>query len=380
MTPPISKRSIPTIIIIVVLVSAAALVIYQTALYKLELNNPIYSCISSDSKLPKFMERVAFIKPVFTMTPYYWQLHLQGRSFYEFYARHLTMKYNESIRLNSSDLALLNSKVTDKWSPTGYNLEYPLYEFLQTTARQCGLTVDTLTDVDVDNGSLFSSGIPNFDVIVLGHEEYLTAREYSQFKQFVSVGGRIVAVAGNTFWGQVNYSRSTNTETFVAGHGFAFNGTTAWRTNYAPFDKESANWFGSTFAGRGNGVVSNPTTIKVLGANETNGIGWNMSKIFGDSIFSTYNYGHNEINSIVNFTATQVIVRMEVTIYLDGNIYTSNSSLKVTVPVSSYVHQYRRGQVYCLGIYGENLLWNNDLSGEFFILEAITSGFKSEKT
>ena len=85
--------------------------------------------------------------------------------------------------------------------------------------------IHVLTDADADYGSIFySNGTNKYDVVILGHQEYETQREYVNLKRFVANGGTMVLMDGNVFYAQVKYNRNTHTITLVKGHGWAFNG------------------------------------------------------------------------------------------------------------------------------------------------------------
>ena len=53
--------------------------------------------------------------------------------------------------------------------------------------------ISFLTDQDVDGGSIFQGDGSNaFDVVILGHQEYVTQKEYDNLKQFVAEGGTMI--------------------------------------------------------------------------------------------------------------------------------------------------------------------------------------------
>jgi len=61
-----------------------------------------------------------------------------------------------------------------------------------------GSNITMLTDADVDNRSIFENRGDNrsvdtnnnaYDLIILGHQEYVTQQEYNYLKKFVSNGG-----------------------------------------------------------------------------------------------------------------------------------------------------------------------------------------------
>jgi len=304
---------------------------------------------------------MAFLIPTFTLTPYVNFHH----SFYAFY-----IKYKAAQLQISTDLDWLRTRVTTDWSSSELNDEKPLYTFLSSQiASRCGLAMGVnLRNIDdraVDSGALFRGGSRQYDVLILGHEEYVTRNEYNQLKHFVASGGRMVEMSGNTFWAEVNYTSSTGIETFVAGHGFEFNGAYAWRTNYEPFDAESVGWFGSTFAER----ADRPRGAVIDG---TSGIGLAMKSVFHTNLaFTNYSYLHNEVNYVRNFTDTETI----------GAFYSysfvKNGAQHFTMPsrpIDSYVHKYGRGEVVCFCVFGENLIMH-DREAQFFLVYAVTHGF-----
>jgi len=105
-----------------------------------------------------------------------------------------------------------------------------------------------LTDIDVNYGLIFShDGSNRFDVILLGHEEYLTQNEYTNFKNFVSTGGKLIFLDGNPAYALINYSPRTNSIRLVSGHGWNFNGTHAYLGPQEYWATENTAWIGSNY-------------------------------------------------------------------------------------------------------------------------------------
>jgi hypothetical protein len=302
--------------------------------------------------------RVAFIIPTFTLTPY----SNFNSSFYAFY-----LKYNSASGPITTDLGWLQTHVTNAWSPAKYNNEKPLYDFLVSpAASNCGLVLgrnlNLVDDVAVNEGGLFSGGVAKYDVVILGHEEYVTTNEFHQFQTFVAGGGRVVAMCGNTFWGQVTYSPSTGIESFVAGHGFQFNGTAAWKSDIKPFDVEATSWFGSVFAGSGLNVKGSILT-------GTDSISLSMTKAFhNNSAFTDYTYPHNELNYVSNTSGTRTIAKF----YLSRSPTNASQVNWPPVPVNAYAHQYVRGQVVGMAIFGEDIILR-DQGAQFFLISAVAN-------
>ena len=106
-----------------------------------------------------------------------------------------------------------------------------------------------MTDVDVDNGAVFMHNKTRnkYDIIILGHQEYVTQREYNNLKRFVSNGGTMILMDSNFFYAQVKYNKKNQAITLVKGHGWAFNGKSAWRDVGERWKKETSEWVGSNY-------------------------------------------------------------------------------------------------------------------------------------
>ena len=104
-----------------------------------------------------------------------------------------------------------------------------------------------LTDADADNVNslFFLNGTSKYDILILGHQEYVTQQEYDNLKHFVSNGGTLVLMDGNVFIAQVRYDRNTHTITLVKGHGWAYNGKSAWKSVGERWTNETSQWIGS---------------------------------------------------------------------------------------------------------------------------------------
>jgi hypothetical protein len=71
---------------------------------------------------------------------------------------------------------------------------------LKWITQQSNITV--LSDADVDSGSIFAKTRDNnnnnnaYDVIILGHQEYVTQKEYDNLRKFVANGGTMIILDG----------------------------------------------------------------------------------------------------------------------------------------------------------------------------------------
>jgi hypothetical protein len=182
---------------------------------------------------------IALIKPTFTGAAYH------PKSFYRFYFLYVSIPH---LRKNvTKDLNLLSSKVTNQTtrSSSAFTFNY-LPQHLKTIFANSH--IDVLTDADTDYGSIFfNNGSNKYDLIILGHQEYVTQREYDNLKRFVANGGIMVLMDGNVFYAQVKYDRNTHTITLVKGHGWAYNGKSAWRSVAERWAKETSQWVGSNY-------------------------------------------------------------------------------------------------------------------------------------
>jgi hypothetical protein len=188
--------------------------------------------------------RIALVNPTFTSAAY-------NNSFYVFYEKHSNTPYGVNV---TSDLDLLSNTVINNKKELSSSVSSMVYllKNIKWITSQPNITL--LTDVDVDNGTIFekkysdnniagtnSSGnstdasnsnntdtyINVYDVIILGHQEYVTQGEYDNLKQFVRNGGTMIVLDGNVFYAEVRYDKNTQTVTLVKGHSWAFNGISA---------------------------------------------------------------------------------------------------------------------------------------------------------
>ena len=288
--------------------------------------------------------RVALVMPVFTSTPY--SQYMQG-SFYAFYHKYASQDGNIT-----TDLDWLSTSVASGLKlSSGWGNSFPLYEFLNSTAsRNCGLVMGrnlhVVSDINVTQGALSSDNcLAKFDAVVVGFSEYVTKGEYTQFVNFVSHGGKLVLMSSDAFQVMVDYNRTTGKETYVSGHGFAFNGKSAWRSSARPFDISS--FIGSVDCCFRNGNYSGAIV------NATNTIGAKLGASFGNTVFKSY-IPHEE-NSVTNRSHTSIIATFQ----------------RGTGPlVAAYVHQYGKGEVVCLCVFGDDIILS-DSSAQYFALLAI---------
>jgi hypothetical protein len=195
-----------------------------------------------------------------------------------------------------------------------------------------------LTDQDVDNGSIFEKLMYNvsavhgisirnaYDVIILGHQEYVTQSEYDNLKHFVANGGTLVIYA------EVKYDRTTNSLTLVKGHGWAFNGQSAWRSVAERWAKETSQWIGSNY------------------------LCYSCDIRFSNDPFE---YRHHE---------EQYITNPKDLILIDYKALVSNYSKTIKPTIAAYELNYQKGKVIAFGIYSEDIIFNSRFDKYFHSL------------
>ncbi|MBV9176796.1 MAG: hypothetical protein JO297_07135 [Nitrososphaeraceae archaeon] len=188
--------------------------------------------------------KIALIVPTFTQAAY-------NNAFYKFYEKYANVPYRKNV---TSDLNLLSSKVLPIDVASSSRSAFAMLQLvsnLKWITQQSNITI--LTDADVDNGSIFinntsSSNNNNaYDVIILGHQEYVTQKEYDNLRKFVANGGTMIILDGNVFYAEVKYDRSNQTVTLVKGHWWAFNGKSAWKSVGERWKNETSKWVSSNY-------------------------------------------------------------------------------------------------------------------------------------
>src|SRR5215475_5854267 len=141
-------------------------------------------------------DKIALVAPTFTAAAYKYYFY----QFYSFYAKtppgknvttnldYLTAKV-PGLNSTSSSFAMLKLVSDIGWLTPGSN-------------------VTVITDDDVNRGSIFtepgsgrniinSNVVNSYDVIILGHQEYVTQNEYDNLRKFVANGGTMIILDGN---------------------------------------------------------------------------------------------------------------------------------------------------------------------------------------
>ena len=213
-------------------------------------------------------------------------------------------------------------------SSSAFSIDY-LTEHLRDVPKS---SISVLTDADADNVNslFFVNGTNKYDILILGHQEYVTQQEYDNLKHFVANGGTLVLMDGNVFYAEVKYDRNIHTITLVKGHGWAYNGKSAWRSVGERWANETSQWVGSNFF--------------CLSCNIT----------FANNPFQ---YKHHEEQHVTNPNDL---------ILLNYHASTSIKQSKTADPViATYELNYHKGKVIALGIYSDDIIANSKFN-KFF--------------
>jgi N,N-dimethylformamidase beta subunit-like protein len=282
--------------------------------------------LSNNQRVPTshYVKRIniALVRPTFTAAAYH-------RAFYKFYFVYASIPH---ARKNiTSELNLLSTPVTNLLSRSS-SASSILY--LTTHMRAALPTSDThvLTDEDVDAGSIFLvNGSNKYDILILGHQEYVTQQEYDNLKRFVANGGTMILLDGNIFYAQVKYDRNTHTITLVKGHGWAFNGKSAWRSIGERWANETSQWIGSNY-------LCYSCSITLAG--------------------NVFQYKHHEEQYVSN-------PNDKIVTNYNASITKKLSKLPPKVKVATYVLNYQKGKVVVIGIYSDDVIANKKFDHYF---------------
>jgi len=263
---------------------------------------------------------IALIKPTFTAAAY-------NSAFYKFYFLfiHASARTNITTHLN-----LLSSKIPKQLTPSSSTSTLSfLPRHLKTLLPHSN--IDVLTDADVDSGSpiFVKNGITRnrYDILIVGHEEYVTQKEYDNLKQFVANGGTLIVLDGNPFFAQVKYNSNTDIVTLVKGHGWAFNGKSAWKSVNERWKKETSQWLGSNYL---------CYLCKITFLN------------------NPFGYKHHEEQYLTN--PNDKILMNYNAVVMSTKKYHPPVARSV---IATYKLYYQKGKVMVLGIYSDDIIFNS---------------------
>jgi hypothetical protein len=268
---------------------------------------------------------IALIAPTFTAAAY------DDNSFYTFYNLYSNTSGTTNV---TSNLNLLSRKITNHDMLRASLVMLRLVDDLKLTNPNSHITI--LTDADVDNGSLFNNSNNNnniYDVAILGHQEYVTQKEYDNLKKFVTNGGTMMLLDGNVFFAEVKYNAHTKTESLVKGHWWAFNGKSAWHSVGERWPQETSQWVGSNY------------------------LCYRCVSAFGNDPFE---YTPHEEQYISNHNDS-ILLNYDAIITTSKNKIDSNKQPMI----ATYELNYQKGKVVALGIFSDDVIDNTKFN-KFF--------------
>lgn len=281
--------------------------------------------LHSQSQSHKKGLRIALVVPVFTGAAY-------NNAFYVFYKHYAGVRVGENVTRN---LNLLSSLVTNAKIPHFAAIDASAYAIRYLDKHLALLkpknNVSVLNDINVDAGSIFMDNkniINRYDILILGHQEYVTQQEYSNLKTFVANGGTLVLLDGNVFYAQVGYDRITHTITLLNGHGWTFNGKSAWKSVGERWGNETSRWVGSNFLC----------------------VGCIMT--FANNPFG---YNHHEEQYLTNPNDT-VLLNYNASILSPNPKVVKNATIAHAHMIAAYELNYKRGRVIGLGLYSDDII------------------------
>jgi N,N-dimethylformamidase beta subunit-like, C-terminal len=257
---------------------------------------------------------IALVKPTFTAAAY-------NNSFYNFYRLYGNVPAGINV---TTGLNLLSSKVTNETTASVSSAFTMLYLLNNLKWLTPDTNITVLTDADVDSGSIFmKNGSNAYDVLILGHQEYVTQRQYNNLKRFVSNGSTMIILDGNVFFAEVKYDRNTKMITLVKGHGWTFNGKSAWKGIGERWANETSQWVGSNYL---------------------------CYQCITRFAYNPFGYTAHEEQYVTN--PNDIIL-------LDYNAsLPKNYLLPVKHVVATYELNYQRGKVIAIGIYSDDIIAN----------------------
>ena len=303
---------------------------YTNTKNKNQLTNPENDINSNNSLAGRISNKglnIALVAPTFTAAAY------DDNSFYTFYKLHDNVPPGTNV---TSNLNLLSRKVTNDDTVRASLVMLKLVDDLKLINPSSHITI--LSDADIDNGSLFNNNNGNggssnnniYDLAILGHQEYVTQREYDYLKKFVTNGGTMVLLDGNVFFAQVNYDDHTKTESLVKGHWWASNGKSAWRSIGERWKQETSQWVGSNY------------------------LCYRCISAFGNDPFE---YTPHEEQYISNHNDS---------ILLNYDAVTGKIKIHKQQPtIATYELNYQKGRVVALGIFSDDVIDNSKFN-KFF--------------
>jgi len=266
--------------------------------------------------------KIALIKPTFTDAAYH-------SSFYKFFLLYSSVPLHSRKNI-TSDLHLLSSQVTNLTtkSSSASSIVY-LTKHLRTLLPESHISVLTYADADNFNSLFLLNGTNKYDILILGHQEYVTQQEYDNLKHFVANGGALFLMDGNVFYAEVKYDKNLHKISLVKGQGWAYNGKSAWKSVRERWANETSQWVGSNY------------------------LCFSCIVRFANNPFQ---YRHHE---------EQYLTNPNDLILLNYNASLSDSQSTLDPVIATYELKYQKGEVIGLGIFSDDVITNSKFN-EYF--------------
>jgi hypothetical protein len=256
---------------------------------------------------------IGFVLPTFTMSAY------GTNAFYTFYKKYAQVQADEFVTSDLDSLSPNLRNSTDSFNSKKALGLHHLRDYTSSLLPNAHLTY--LADQDIHNGFIFGQDDRNlYDILILGHSEYVTQHEYNNYKKFVENGGTIILFDSNIFYTEVEYDSINNKISLVSGHSWSFDGEKAWRDIKERWADDNTEWVGSNYCGDFCQVT------------------------FNNNPFS---YNHHE---------EQYITNPNVKILIDYQAQSQPNFL-----IAAYELKYGLGKVVSFGIFADDVFEDNNL-------------------
>jgi hypothetical protein len=298
--------------------------------------NAVHNTARFDRKI-----NIAFIKPSFTAAAY-------DNSFYDFYTLYKNTPAGKSVTTN---LNLLTSKVSSQTTDSSSSALAMLYLSKNIKSLLPGSNTAILSDADVDGGNIFTAKNKSnkYDILIIGHQEYVTQQEYDNLKRFVASGGTMIVLDGNIFYAEVKYDRNKETVTLVKGHGWAFNGMYALKSVAERWKDETSQWVGSNYLCYRCGITFDNDPFEYKQHEEQ------------------YITNHKD-RILFNYNALMPKQLKLLSAPPSSSSSTTTAAEQGKHIIATYELSYQRGKVIVIGIYSDDIITNSKFDKYFYTL------------
>jgi hypothetical protein len=249
---------------------------------------------------------------------------------------------------------LLTSKVSNQTTDSSSSALAMLYLSKNIKSLLPGSNTVILTDADVDGGNIFTvkNKSNKYDILIIGHQEYVTQQEYDNLKQFVAGGGTMIVLDGNIFYAEVKYDRNMQTVTLVKGHGWSFNGMYALKSVAERWKDETSQWVGSNYLCYRCGITfdNDPFEYKQHEeqyiTNHKDRILFNYNALMPKQLKLSSAQPSSSLSSTTTTTAAEQGKHI----------------------IATYELSYRKGKVIVIGIYSDDIITNSKFDKYFYTL------------